>query len=1637
MARDAQSLWTSSSSAIDVHQHSDFALPSTPSPNPLVVTRTSSASSILQSTSSAVESNAVQQQQPDPSQRAAVVASAPRGVSRRQSYPAPKQSNPQEQPQESPLQTAIPSTTTKTRPRWLPGVSRRQSHPAPTDAESPLQTSSKKNQTPKPNSNNNNGSSSNNAPSWRPRWLPRRKSKTDLIDVLLDDGTTQKESTSSAEPDPSTPRKQQQQQLQKVPSKRSRKSSSRRSLSGDNTGLADATNSSPSATTTTTCPKSPLLGRKKSKRYLGLADEKASTTTKSKNTKKSEEPEQPVKQSSFRLRRKGSGRKLTSESNTAKAGSLAAALEKQGRANSSSNIYGKNRRNSNNNKNHPDGEEERTVTSTSSFGAWSLRSAPTIVAASGSNNHNNHHKTETPTRKSKPPTTPVTRATIPLTPTSEESSMSSPTTKSHVFPQSILETTTATSRVTGQEQESFATRWETENPSPETETIPKPQPVNTNDQLDNEESTTCFLAHEDDDDLLGLQPLPLPSEAELTLSPTNSTRKLVASENNNSSSCTTTTINGRPPKAVKKTKSRSKKQRNGSISSGNKPRGSDDNESQCGTASIVSSSTLPSVEQPPKFFPVISKDENLDVATLATSNHSFPAQDFEADDEQEGMESHNTVVENSSGVRDVSSVQPNNKQESKTKKKKKKSKIQKTSSSSRMSSSSSGDTNWTPVRLDKPHYADGSPTGKPPRRNSTNQVNSINGKSSLEQKSQSKENREMGKTSSSHHKTPRLMRRNSVDTAGLASMRRKEKHGREPRSMLMMMKRRSSGDGGSTEESRNDCEDPQGLKQQRRNSTNGYTSAPFEPPKRPPRPKSPPSLLPTSLSSSYDKDQLGTDRESSYHSLVQRHDSGDQPSLPPLTRQSSLSRSSFTASMLMRRNSLRNIHGEDEDAPQPSFPPSTLKRRSSMGDVGTTREREALASTGLLSTREEVEFFLKLPRRQNSKERTRRSQQEHNSGESSETKWSAENQQDPSIPQPWSLSLHRMKRRNSTGDVPPRFINSTRSRSRSPKRGEKTETSSPPPRQYQGRPISPLRNSTPGERSNRQMVRRDGSLSPVRRRNSVGDTPASHMAKLAKEQYQRRRNSIGEHPSRQENRQTPVPPMRRNSFTRDSDEPANSGESALVDRHQDARRKTEESHKGKQYKIIDDELDARSNHSLKKRIPSRVEQMQQYRLSRSGGGGQMNREGKVTRSGPMNIQDFGIEAANDSYEQGVDLHESMELEQLMSPKRNLVASMLATMNQGVPTTPLFLKRGPSNGSDSPSVGKGVTPRMANLSTLTPPYRKSIECLQDSFTDWHIAVGQDSIAGSSLSASTVASAVTNDEQALKKQLRRKLMLAHKSIDPTQMSQGSSMLSFNQSLTSINEIHELSREQMELLELGSKVSFRKGSIVSVEGRRSREGSDHSFDGSVSTSMTDALSLGNQSFSRSDDYTPRLPERIDSDELSEMIQSLPSHSEERKQRFGRNSDEDASIESFSRSSSIRSRSGHRHRPRSMRTSRPRSVSSAGSSGHRTPNEMPEVAAESQNLFLQLDFQSLGSVQYANNMAVNTMTDHHEEENEDGDIHMQQSRRSTSDRQGTNLFRSRVTANNQDESEDDNSSKSIMDRLWQLGSSKNPAVE
>ena len=312
--------------------------------------------------------------------------------------------------------------------------------------------------------------------------------------------------------------------------------------------------------------------------------------------------------------------------------------------------------------------------------------------------------------------------------------------------------------------------------------------------------------------------------------------------------------------------------------------------------------------------------------------------------------------------------------------------------------------------------------------------------------------------------------------------------------------------------------------------------------------------------------------------------------------------------------------------------------------------------------------------------------------------------------------------------------------------------------------------------------------------------------------------------------------------------------------------------------------------------------------------------------------------------------DSMELNYLVSPRPDSVSKFLEA--------------------------NSVTPKAGNVSSC-----------KDGLNSWHIALSQDSLAGSSLSASTVAS-----EEETKKQIRRKLMMAHKSG-----SQGSSMLSFNQSLTSINEGQELTSEQMELLELGSKVSPKKLSAEDV--------------------AVPALDKGSKI--EVDDNPPRLPQRTTSAKNKELslIQNFPESNiemEEQEHHIEQPSPPVIGLRNQSRPQPLSSQ----HKP----------LDSSGSCTQLMSNEMPEVKLESPHFFLQLDFQALGEAQYASNMEVNKEA---EQQVDESSRHLP----SESGNVGNNsnlsdiLFRTNQKMNGEEDEEDRDdisAASTIMDQLW-----------
>jgi len=176
---------------------------------------------------------------------------------------------------------------------------------------------------------------------------------------------------------------------------------------------------------------------------------------------------------------------------------------------------------------------------------------------------------------------------------------------------------------------------------------------------------------------------------------------------------------------------------------------------------------------------------------------------------------------------------------------------------------------------------------------------------------------------------------------------------------------------------------------------------------------------------------------------------------------------------------------------------------------------------------------------------------------------------------------------------------------------------------------------------------------------------------------------------------------------------------------------------------------------------------------------------------------------------------------------------------------------------------GVTPKAANISGIKAPQNlntmQMIEDLQESFTDLHIGIGScgDSIANSSLSLS-----ITSEDH------RRRFLAS------TNSQEGSIRSSFNQSLTSITEGLELTGEQLEMLELGSKVQMRsRKKMAKAAAVSSQNGSDHSRGGQesllgIASDVASELTTENPSLSPTQmDDPPRLPTRNISAVLDKM--------------------------------------------------------------------------------------------------------------------------------------------------------------------------
>ena len=220
--------------------------------------------------------------------------------------------------------------------------------------------------------------------------------------------------------------------------------------------------------------------------------------------------------------------------------------------------------------------------------------------------------------------------------------------------------------------------------------------------------------------------------------------------------------------------------------------------------------------------------------------------------------------------------------------------------------------------------------------------------------------------------------------------------------------------------------------------------------------------------------------------------------------------------------------------------------------------------------------------------------------------------------------------------------------------------------------------------------------------------------------------------------------------------------------------------------------------------------------------------------------------------------------------------MAGNSSHMAPTTPVVSKASFMPGSRQEMDDYGITPKATNI---TGVYKASalkhpqLEDLQESFTDLHIGVmsSEASVANSSLSASMTSLSLSLDD-------RRRFAQAHDS-----MKDDSFRSSFNHSLTYINEELELTGEQLEMLELGSKVSRSKknskfatyynddavSSFDDTAGNMRDSGSnDRSTAGSgtsgsnattlSSVSTNDVRDQSNETLPLSYDNTPKIPTR-----------------------------------------------------------------------------------------------------------------------------------------------------------------------------------
>ncbi|KAL7569966.1 hypothetical protein ACA910_017017 [Epithemia clementina (nom. ined.)] len=1248
----------------------------------------------------------------------------------------------------------------------------------------------------------------------------------------------------------------------------------------------------------------------------------------------------------------------------------------------------------------------------------------------------------------------------------------------------------------------------------------KPQEEQEQEQQPQGDESTCFLDPEDEDDddkgIFGLQPLPLPSEAELCDSPITTT----TTKAKKSSSAA--------PAQKKKTSSRrtSHKRHHGSKLTGNtydsggernssrrSKRRSKQSSAEVGdppadaasyygpgatTTTSLSCGTPNSAEQQllqhePQFFSVVPKeedhnssDENDDdevaraVDATATSNHSFPIQDF-TDDDDDDNDSMYSYDDSEDGDDESFAAAPvvDKKRRKSSRKKKKKQILPDTRTPKDEHAGNVSHQERNPLKLLV-------------RQKSIEKLASLSSMVDLAKNASLGEEVEEVQTHNSNSKSSKRARRhNSVDNSGLvmAPSQPSPPPATPTKSKMMMMKRRSSYTGGypqSSEEIFSPSQQRQHNRKQRRNSASGWEK----------HLSSPKSQRKSSRSSA---SRSGTTScESGQKAETEKNhwqDSGDDSVSSRILRQNSLTQSNLTPSTTIRPNNLGSSSEQDGPSATPS-PPLASKQRNSIGDV-PFRERYHKSPRTPSSKRKTIKIAEVSPQQQppsSNASSNDAAEQTPETRQSQFSKWQQHNHSgNETTAQTYGRPHERMKRRNSTGDVPTARTNSSRTQGRSADAGRQ----SPKTPTKTNRCLSPNREITPVGKSNWKMVGRvSSSMSPVRRRKEDTDETPPQKRKGSKRDSQNRRNSVGEQAPWQSNPIPPASPIGRLTLGDDPcqvesrnagdgrraqkkedttsgtvEEPAKrllppSANISLVQMDQVNAQMTSPEHAvppGDSFDIdpisadgSDDDTILDSGHLPESNLSGLpnikdsggngdegsssdedeqdaivreyVERMQQQRENRRNALKHLKRNDHVPQDANGQGKRSGLHHGNKSIgelrtevtggegsERLIDLQDSMELEQLLSPKPNRVARMLETMKQELPTTPVKNKYRRPQSFDSPVVANGVTPRIANITAMTPT-RKTLEFLQDSFTDWHIALSQDSVAGSSLSASTVASVsastVASDAEACKKQIRRKLLMAHKSIDSLQVSQGSSMLSFNQSLTSINECIELSSEQMELLEIGSKVPFKKGRVVSDRNHTS------------SDDTTEANSSSNRF--GVDDSAPRLPQRTGQDPPGLVEASIKNDP-----------------------------------PKPSRRSPPRkllsSSSHSASSSHLMCNEMPEVSPESQNLFLQLDFQALGSVQYANNITVNIDADEQSDgETKDAEVDEEEASDDSSEHVGAGsrpeqisgdgsenqsnlslLFRTNLKIGNDEGADcDDKSSASIMDRLWQRGSSKNPMM-